>query len=94
MNTESLNLQLIEGNFTHEEAKELLFSLFTSKINFHQIKNFSAQERFGKDDLIAVERIPKLKEEMNKLENFIQNAPNQNKKMVISATITLSFLDQ
>ena len=37
MNTESLALQLIEGNFTQEEAKELLFSLFTSKINFHQM---------------------------------------------------------
>ena len=50
-------LKLIEGKFLHDEAKEILRNIFSAKINFHQMKNFSSQERFGKDDKTAVKKI-------------------------------------
>ena len=34
------NLNLIEGNFSIEEAKEILMNIFLTKIHFHEMKNF------------------------------------------------------
>jgi hypothetical protein len=86
-------LTLIEGEFSVNEAKEILNSIFSSKINFHNIKNWSAQERFGKDDAIAQKRIPALKTEMKKLEEILAEAKANNKKLVLSSEITISSVD-
>lgn len=84
-------LTLIEGGFSVSEAKEILNSIFSSKINFHNIKNWSSQERFGKDDAIAQKRIPALKNEMKKLEEILAEAKANNKKLVISSEIRISL---
>ena len=52
------DFKFIEGEFTPQDAKEVLIDLYTSKINFHLMKNFSSSERFGKDDKTASKRIP------------------------------------
>jgi len=59
-------LTLIEGKFTGEETKEILTSIFSSKINFHNLKNWSSNERYGKDDEIAIKRISVLKKQIEK----------------------------
>jgi hypothetical protein len=56
-------LTIIEGNYSYDEAKEILMNMFTSKINYHNIKNWSSQERFGKEDVNAQKRLPALREE-------------------------------
>jgi len=86
-------LTLIEGDFAVNEAKEILNSIFFSKINFHKIKNWSSQERFGKDDEIAQKRIPALKDEMKKLEEIFSEAKAKNKKLVVSSEITISLVE-
>ena len=87
--TEKLNL--IEGNFSDVEAKDILMNIFSSKINFHQLKNFSSQERFGKDDETAKKRIPELKVEIERLKQILSEAKAKNKKLVISSEINISF---
>ena len=67
-------LKLIEGKFLHDEAKEILRNIFSAKINFHQMKNFSSRERFGKDDKTAVKKIPILKKELLKLDKILAEA--------------------
>lgn len=91
-NTEKLNL--IDGVFSQSEAKEILMSLFKSKINFHNIKNWSSNERFGKDDEIAQERIPKLKEEIEKLQLILSEAKTQNKNLIVSSEINIILADR
>lgn len=84
-------LTIINGDFTSDEAKEVLMDLFRSKINFHTVKNWSSQERFGKDDLIAQERIPALTNEMQKLEEILIEAKNNNKRIVVNSDIYISL---
>ncbi|MBC7536945.1 MAG: hypothetical protein H7258_14740 [Ferruginibacter sp.] len=86
-------LKFIEGTFLYEEAKEVLFNIFSAKINFHQMKNFSSQERFGKDDEIATRRIPALKNEIVKLEKILADARTKKKKLIISSEINISLSD-
>jgi hypothetical protein len=86
-------LTIIDGNFTYDEAKEILIAMFISKINFHNIKNWSSQERFGKDDEVAQKKIPALKNEMKKLEGILAEAKAKNKKLVVSSEINISLLE-
>jgi hypothetical protein len=85
------SLTLIEGNFLNEEASEILTNIFMTKIRFHEAKNFSSQIRFGKDDSIAQERIPHLKEEFKKLQEILSVAKADNKKLVISSEIKITL---
>ncbi len=91
-NTETLTI--IDGEFTNEEAKEVLLNMFSSKINFHNMKNWSSQERFGKDDLIAQNRIPALNNEVKKLELILTESKAKNLKLVISSEIKISFVEE
>lgn len=86
-------LKLIEGEFFVDEAKEILMSMFFSKINFHNLQNWSSQERFGKDDAIAQKRIPELRNDIKKLEEILLEAKAKNKKLVVSSEINISLLE-
>jgi hypothetical protein len=86
-------LTIIDGNFTFIEAREILITMFTSKINFHNIKNWSSQERYGKDDEIAQKRIPALKNELRKLEEILSEAKSKNKMLFVSSEINISEIE-
>jgi hypothetical protein len=87
------NLTLIDGNFSEVEASEILIPIFSSKINFHKIKNWSSQERYGEDDEIAQKRIPKLKNEIEKLQKILSEAKAKNKRLLVSSQINISLID-
>jgi hypothetical protein len=84
-------LKLIEGDFSFNEAKEILTSMFNSKINFHSIQNWSSQERYGKDNETAQNKIQLLTNEIEKLEEIILEAKAQNKKLTIKSEIIISL---
>ena len=83
-------VELIKGEFTSEQAKEILTNIFTTKIQFHQMKNFSSLERFSKEDEIAIERLPELKRELKRTLAFLQTPEFSNKKIQIHSEIKLS----
>lgn len=87
-------LVLIEGEFQHQDAKEILRNVFSTKINFHQLKNFRSKETFGKVDETAMTRIPALKKEIVKLEQILLEAEEQNKKLIISSEINIQFSNE
>jgi hypothetical protein len=83
-------LTFIEGNFNDTEAKEILINVFTQKINFHQIKNFSSQERFGKVDAAASKRIIELKKGLEQAMSIVDDAKKNNLKINISSEINIT----
>ncbi len=84
-------LTLIEGSFTAEEAKEILLNIYSTKINFHEMKNFSSQERFGMEDEIAQKRIPKLKNEIENVLQLVSVADLNKNKLMITSEINISL---
>lgn len=86
-------LNFIKGKFLSEDAKEVLWNVFTAKINYHQMKNFSSVERFGKEDETALERISALKKELVSLDRILAAAEAQNKKLIIGSEISISLSD-
>ena len=88
------SLLLLKGRFTADEARELLIELFHAKIQFHEKKNFSSQERFGCKDRIATERIPELKESLRRVQELVAQAAGSNKRMIVTSTVHIEFADQ
>lgn len=88
------NLLLIEGIFDSAEARDILINIFRTKILFHERNNFSAQERFGKDDETARRRIPALHSELEKLETILTNAQSQNRRLMIHSEIIISTVEK
>jgi hypothetical protein len=87
-------LNLIEGEFSSHEAKEVLLNIFSTKINFHEMKNFSSQERFGKKNEISQKRIPKLKKSVEKMHKIIEKAIAKNRKLIITSEICIRLSDE
>ncbi|MBI1184365.1 hypothetical protein GC194_08845 [bacterium] len=87
---ESKKFKLIEGNFSAEEAGEILRSLYMSKINFHEMKNFSSNERFGKDDAIARDRLPSLRQNLTEIMEVVEAARATGKGLIIKAEIEVA----
>jgi hypothetical protein len=83
------NLTLIEGSFTAEEAKEILMHVFMAKIHFHEIKNFSSEERLGVCDATALKRIPELKASIEKFLSVLSDAKASQMQLEISSEIKI-----
>lgn len=88
----SKTMTLIDGHFSSEDAFELLRNLYSSKIQFHQLKNFSSLERFGKEDEIAKERIPQLKESLEAIHALMKEVATSDNRIEIKSEVNINFL--
>lgn len=91
MNNQNI-FKLIDGDFSTKDGREILYSIFSSKIQFHQMKNFSSQERFGEDDKTALKRIPELKNSIEKIFKIIESAESNGEKLEIRSEIVISII--
>jgi len=83
--------KLIQGNFTSDEAKILLYDLIASKIQFHNKEALSIQVRTSGDVTQSTKRIEELKETRQKIELLIDNANKNKLKLQINADIEISL---
>ncbi|WP_113663421.1 hypothetical protein [Pedobacter nanyangensis] len=84
--------KFIDGNFSATESRDILRNVFTGKVQFHQIKNFSSQERQGKDDEHSVQRIIELKQSLAQIMHFLETAQREDKQLAIRSEIEITIL--
>ena len=85
-------IDLIKGTFTPSEARDLLLDLLNSKINFHNKKDWSSRERFGKPVADSEQRLKLLRESRSKVETLISkliNKDNEEKSVTLNSTIEI-----
>ena len=87
-------INLVDGVFDTKEAFEMLKNLYTSKIEFHQMKNFSHTERFGRPHSFSQTRIESLRISLQKITEAIREAEKNNQMLKIHANIQLTLVDQ
>ena len=87
-----LKIKLIEGIFFPKEAGKVLFSLLNSKINYHNLELFSAQERFDGNVEHSKLRIEYLKEMSEELTNFIKEASENHHQLEITGDIQIKLI--
>ncbi|MFN3666554.1 MAG: hypothetical protein ACK4S0_10370 [Sediminibacterium sp.] len=91
-NTE--NIVLIKGEFTPAEAKEVLFAILNNKINFHRMKNFSAEERFGKADPSSSKRLLELEQSREMIKDYLSAMEAGGNMVVMESMVQLSAGDK
>lgn len=86
----SEELNLIDGIFKPGDARRILTDVFISKIRFHQMNNLSSKERFGKEDAIAVNRIPVLMSGVAKVKEIAELAEKEGMMLELNAHVTIT----
>ena len=87
---EEMNIVLINGTFTKSQAKELLTNVIGTKIQFHQLKNFSSIERTGFPDVLAETRLPVLREDLKNLREYLDTLSDDEGTISIKSEIIIS----
>lgn len=83
---------LIKGEFSPEDASEIINHLFAKKINFHERRNFSDEIRLGEVDQTSKERIKELKQSKASLNEFLSYAKEQGKTLRIKSSISVEII--
>lgn len=84
--------KLIQGNFTSEEAKNMLYDLIASKIQFHNREAFSIQVRTNGDTSHSTKRVEELKATQHSIEQILDYAIENDLKLEINADIEISLI--
>ncbi|RAR70035.1 hypothetical protein [Flavobacterium aciduliphilum] len=86
------NIKLIDGVFKPNEAKEIIISLLNSKINFHNLEDFSNQIRFNIKHENSKQRIIELQNAKEELSSLIQWAESHEYELQIQGTIEINLV--
>lgn len=85
--------KLIDGQFSPDEAKNILMSLFNNKIDYHQLESFSNQIRLGNDISFSQNRINDLSQSVESIKEIVKEATAQGKHLKIDGIIQISFTE-
>ena len=83
------NLKLIDGVFSAEDAKKVLFNLINSKINHHKLDDFSNSIRFNDNDNSSKNRIQQLESTLLEIDEIIAYAITNNLKINLKSNIEI-----
>jgi hypothetical protein len=91
---EPIEYKLINGTFTVQEAREVLLDLLNKKIHFHQLKNFSSEERLGKPNHASLKRIKELERDKADLLTQLELASLCQYDIRIYSSVVIEFCKQ
>ena len=83
--------KLVKGEFNPDEAKDIVNSLINSKINFHNLKDFSENIRFNNDPSLSKKRIEELIELKKRINDLILVATKENSTLEINCNIEIKL---
>lgn len=84
-------LKLIDGVFSPQAAEKVLTTLINSKINYHNLEDFSNHIRFNKDIAHSKKRIAELNEEKEKIKNLLEYATANSLDVVVNSLVEISL---
>ena len=83
------SFNLINGTFEPQDAQQILMTVFSSKIKFHEKKNLGSIVSKNLPDSNSSERIAFLKEQMQSIQNLIDSL-QESDKLEINCEIHIS----
>lgn len=89
---ENADIPLISGTFECDDARDLLLGLINQKIQYHHLKNFSMQERFGIVEAKSESRIQELSKARLHISEHLLLAQSLGCKVSVNATISIQLL--
>ena len=89
---EEYHFKLVEGQYTTVEAQKILLGLINSKINFHQLENFSNEIRFNENTDHSKIRIELLTNAAKDITNLIAYSTLNDMELKIEGAIQISLV--
>ena len=89
--TEKKEFKLIESTFTPEEANAVLTNIINSKINYHNLDDFSNFVRADRNIEHSKRRVSELNETKKALKSFIDLANENGYNLLIKSSIAIEF---
>lgn len=83
---------LIKGCFTPEQAKEILNTLFRSKIQMHSLSSFSSLIQTGRESHPDVNRQKELTESLTRLIKAINEMPDSGLNVKLDCDVRMEFV--
>ena len=83
---------LIKGEFSAEEAQEILMHMLHKKISFHEMKIFSKDIRFGETDEVSIKRIEELRKTKNECKAFLKEAIESGRKLRVKTYTEIEII--
>ncbi len=87
------SFKLIDGQFTPGEAQQVIYSLISSKINYHSMQKFSNVERFGKDASHSEKRIAALKKLKDSIKKVFDSAEKKGLNVKMDGFIDITTIE-
>lgn len=87
----NLDINLIDGSFTPEDAMEIITAVLDKKMNFHKLQRLAKTEKdHSYPSTFENERIEFLQEEKDKAINFLGSLLKEDKKIEVKSIIHIS----
>jgi hypothetical protein len=83
---------LVKGNFTADQAKEVLTTLFRSKIQMHNILSFGSLVRTGSESAEDNDRKKELAESLDRLLKVIKANADQDLYVKLDCMVKMKFV--
>ena len=90
--TEKREFDFIKGEFTPEDAIEIITHMISKKIGFHETRSFNRLLRVGSKDEASLKRAEELKSINESIKEFIRQAEVDNKLLRIESKISIEFI--
>ena len=89
----SNSIKLIDGVFEATDAKEIILSLINFKINFHQRRIFSEEERVGTYNEASFKRIEELKAAKEQVLEWVESAEENGQQLIVNSQVLIEMVD-
>jgi hypothetical protein len=87
----NLNLSLINGFYSPEEAKEIIMNVFASKIQFHELKNLRSLVTRDVEDEVSIMRVRQLKSSVDEFNKLLDLAQENDLELSIQSSIEITM---
>jgi histidinol phosphatase-like PHP family hydrolase len=84
---------LIEGTFSPHDAAEVLLSVLSDKINFHEVQMLSCAERNSQGGAFSKKRFEALSATREEITELLKAARAQNQRFEIHSRVDITLID-
>jgi hypothetical protein len=92
-NEKKLEVKFISGEFSQEDARELLLNIISKKIQFHSVDSLSLWEKNASEDFGTKKRLEELQSARSQVLQLLTSQTTMGKKINIYSTIEIEVLD-
>jgi hypothetical protein len=87
----ALDVPIMDGLYSADDSREPVLKLLIDLQNYHQVRNFSHRERFGKPDPWSEKMLANLAEAITNAKQIIEDARHSDRPISVESSIRIKM---